>query len=252
VISLYPDWLWFNTLGFSTVFTKMLLSRYGFGVIVWVLLISLITINILFAKRLNPECSSGAYLKNKGPEAIPFGLSEKTFNSLTLVFVIILSLVVAYKSSKHWDLLLRYLYQEPFGTLDPVFNRDIGYYIFTLPFLLLIKNGLIFLVAVSAVMTAGWYLKNGALQIEGDITPMDGTPPSVPTIRITPNAKRHLIFLCGIIILIFSWHLYLKIYELLFSTQGPAFGASYTDVVIKVWTFRIIILLSIAFGSFLI
>ncbi len=252
VISLYPDWLWFDTLGFSPVFTKMLVSRYGFGVIVWVLLIALIMVNISIARRLNPEYSSGAYLKNKGPEAVPFGLSEKAFNSLTLIFVIILSLVVAYKSSKHWDILLRYLYQEPFGTLDPVFNLDMGYYIFTLPFLLLIKNGAIFLIAVSAVITAGWYLKSGALQIEGDMTPMDGAPPSVPTIKIAPNAKRHLIFICGIIILIFSWGYYLKIYELLFSSQGPAFGASYTDVTVKIWTFRVIIIASLAFGAFLI
>jgi uncharacterized membrane protein (UPF0182 family) len=252
VVSLYPDWLWFDTLGFSSLFMTMLVSKYGFGVIVWVLLILLITVNIFIARKLNPEYCSGAYLKEKGPEAMPFGLSEKALNSLTLIFVVILSIIVAFKSSKHWDLILRYLYQAPFGTTDPVFNKDIGFYIFTLPFLILIKNGLIFLIAVSTVITAGWYLKNGVLQIEGDMTPMEGAPPSMPSIKITANAKKHLIFIFGIIVLIVAWSFYLKTYELLFSTQDPAFGAGYTDVAIRVYTFRIIQIFSLIYGVLLI
>ncbi len=176
---------------------------------------------------------------------MPFGLSEKALNSLTLIFVVILSIIVAFKSSKHWDLILRYLYQAPFGTTDPVFNKDIGFYIFTLPFLILIKNGLIFLIAVSTVITAGWYLKNGVLQIEGDMTPMEGAPPSLPSLKITANGKRQLIFIFGIIVLLIGWSFYLKSYELLFSTQDPAFGAGYTDVAIRVYTFRIIQIFSL-------
>jgi uncharacterized membrane protein (UPF0182 family) len=32
-ISIYPDWLWFENLGFSPVFWTMLLSKFGFGLI---------------------------------------------------------------------------------------------------------------------------------------------------------------------------------------------------------------------------
>ena len=251
VIALYPDWLWFNNLGFSPVFMKMLISRYGFGAIVWLLLILLISVNIFAAKRLNPGYSGGAYLKEKGSYAAQFGISDRTLNTIILVFILILSLVVAAKSSNHWDLILRYLYQKPFGTVDPIFKRDIGFYMFTFPLLILVKNGLIFLVALSTLVTAGWYLKYGALQIEGDV-PMDGTPPSPPTIKITPNAKRHLIFLCGIILIFIAWGFYLDIYELLFSTQGPAFGASYTDVNIRIICFRILFILTLIFAGMLI
>ncbi len=250
VISLYPDWLWFDNLGFSPVFMKMLFSKYGFGVLVWLLLIILISVNIFAGKRLNPGYASGTSLKEKGSYAAQFGLSDKTLNTLILAFILILSFVVAVKSSKHWDLILRYLYQEPFGTVDPVFNKDIGFYIFTLPFQILVKNGLRFLIVVSTAITAVWYLKVGAIQIEGDM-PMDGAPPAPPTIKIAPNAKRHIIFLCGIIVLFFSWGYYLKIYELLFSIQGPAFGASYTDVNIKVLAYRILIVASLLFAGLL-
>ncbi len=67
IVSLYPDWLWFDTLGFSNLFIKTVVSKYGFGVTVWVLLILLITLNIFIARKLNPDYCSGAYLKEKGP-----------------------------------------------------------------------------------------------------------------------------------------------------------------------------------------
>ncbi|MGD9157965.1 MAG: UPF0182 family protein [Desulfobacteraceae bacterium] len=251
VISLYPDWLWFDNLGFSPVFMKMLFSRYGFGVLVWLLLIILISVNIFAGKRLNPGCSSGTSLKEKGSYAAQFGMSDKTLSTLILAFILILSFVVAVKSSRHWDLILRYLYQEPFGTVDPIFNKDIGYYMFTLPFQILVKNGLIFLIVVSTAITAAWYLKTGAIQIEGDM-PMDGSPPTPPSVKIAPNAKKHLIFMCGIILLFLAWGFHLKVYELLFSMQGPAFGASYTDVNIKVLLLRILGILTVIFAGLLI
>lgn len=237
VISLYPDWLWFDNLGFSPVFITMLFSRFGFGIIVWLILILLIYFNLYAAKRLNPGYAGGAYLKERDSYAAQFGLSERALNNLILAFILILSFVIASKSSNHWDLILRYLYQESFGTGDPIFNKDIGFYIFSLPFYILIRNGLMVLIVVSLLITAGWYLKNGALQIEGDLSPMDGSPPSMPSIRVTPNAKKHLIFLCGILLILMAWGYYLKIFGLLYSIHGAAFGASYTDVYIKIWAY---------------
>jgi len=252
VISMYPDWLWFDNLGFSPIFMKMLFSKFGFGLIVWFALILLIYINLFAAKRLNPEYVGGTHLKERESYAAQFGLSERTLNTLIIAFILILSFVIASKSSNHWDLILRYLYQEPFGSSDPIFNKDIGFYIFSLPFYILIRNGLMLLVVVSLAITAGWYLKNGALQIEGDLSPMDGAPPSMPSIIVTPNAKKHLIFLCGILLLLMACGYYLKIFGLLYSIHGAAFGASYTDVIIKVWAFRILIFISLGFSVILI
>lgn len=252
LISMFPDWLWFDNLGFSPVFMKMLYSRFGFGIIVWFVLLLLIGINLYVAKRLNPTYSSGTDLKEKGSYAAQFGISERTFNTIIIAVILILSFIVSLKSSQHWDLILRYLYQEPFGTVDPIFNKDIGFYMFSLPFHILIRNGLLFLTVVSTIVTAGFYLKSGALEIEGDATPMDGAPPSMPSVKISPNAQKHLIFLAGIILFFMAWGYYLKIFGLLFSNHTAAFGGSYTDVYIKVWAYRILIGTSMIYGVFLI
>ncbi|MBW2251959.1 MAG: UPF0182 family protein [Deltaproteobacteria bacterium] len=179
------------------------------------------------------------------------GLSERASNLLLIALVLIVSFVVASRGSFQWDMLLRYLYQQPFGSTDPIFGRDIGFYVFSLPFYILVRNGLLVLLMWAGLITIGWYLKKGAVQIEGEFSQAEGVPASVPKITIAPKVKKHLVFLAGIIVLLMAWGYYLKIYGLLYSTQGPAFGASYTDVHIKVLAHKVLIIVSLGFASVL-
>ena len=243
-VSIYPDWLWFENLGFSPVFWTMLLSRFGFGLLVWLLLILIICLNLYAAKRLNPGDGPGVAFK----AADGFGLSGRALNSLLIALILIISFIIASKGSFQWDMLLRYLYQQPFGSTDPIFNRDIGFYLFSLPFYIFVRNGLLVLFIFAGLVSMGWYLKNGALQIEGEFSQAEGVPASLPKITIAPKAKKHLIFLGGIIVLLLAWGYHLKIYGLLYSTQGPAFGASYTDVHIKVLAYKVLIVVSLGFA----
>ena len=251
LVSIYPDWLWFENLGFSSVFRTMLFTRLGFGAVVWLFLILIIAINLHVARRLSPVPGPGSPFKEDAGIAAQIGLSVKTLNLLFLALILIASFVMASKGSQKWDLVLRYLYQEPFGGIDPIFGRDIGFYIFVLPFYAFIRNGLMVLFLFGAGLTVIWYLKNGALQIMGEITQVEGHPPTLPKISVAPGVGRHLAFLAGIMVLLLAWGYQLKIYSLMYSTQGPAFGASYTDVHVKVWAFRALIVISIAFAGLL-
>jgi uncharacterized membrane protein (UPF0182 family) len=101
----------------------------------------------------------------------------------------------------------------------------------------------------AGLVTIGWYLKNGALQIEGEFSQLEGAAPSFPKITVAPNIKNHLVFLAGIIVLLLAWSYHLKVYGLLYSTQGPAFGASYTDVHIKILAYRVLMIASLGFAA---
>jgi uncharacterized membrane protein (UPF0182 family) len=246
VVSVYPDWLWFKNLDFSPVFWTMLLSKFGFGLLVWILLVLIITINIIFAQRIGSQARR-APLEGSGSTGF-YGLSSNTFNILLTAMVLIGSLVIASKGSAKWDMVLKYIYQQPFGTSDPIFNLDLGFYIFSLPLYIYIREGLLVLLLFSAAIIVVWYMKEGALQIIGDTSRADGMPASMPKFIVHDKVIKHLIFLGGLLVIIMAWGYYLKIYGLLYSTQGPAFGASYTDVHIKIWTYKALIVLTLAFA----
>ncbi|RLC04998.1 MAG: UPF0182 family protein [Deltaproteobacteria bacterium] len=246
--SIYPDWLWFENLGFSPVFWTMLMGKFGFGLMVWLLLTLIIGVNIYAANRLNPPVGTGGGFKIADNYVSQFGLSPAMLKTLVTAFILFLPIYIASKGSAQWDLLLRYLYQQPFGSTDPVFNRDLGFYLFSLPFYIFIQNGLLILFIVAVPATMAWYLKNGALKIEGDLDQAMGTQTALPKITLAENVKKHLIFLGGIIVLLLAWAYRLKMFGLLYSDQGPAFGASYTDVHIKILAYKVIVLVSIGFA----
>jgi len=250
-LSIYPDWLWFENLSFAPVFWTMLLSKFGFGILIGLLLIIIISINLWAAKRLSPGGGSGLGFKAADDYVAQLGLSGRTVNSILIALILILSFVIASKGADQWNLLLRYLYQQPFGSTDPIFNRDIGFYVFSLPFYIFIREGLLVLFVLAGLVTMGWYLKNGALEIEGEFSQEQGSGPSFPKITVSPKIRKHLIFLGGIIVLLLAWGYHLKIYNLLYSTQGPAFGASYTDVHIKVLAFKALIIVCLVFALIL-
>ena len=251
IVSIYPDWLWFKNLGFFPVFWTMLLTKFGFGFVIWLFLILIITVNLYIARRLSPGAGSQAGFRDGGGFASQVGLSANTLNLLFLAFILIAGFIIASKGSEKWDTVLRFLYRQPFGSTDPLFDKDIGFYVFALPFYEFIRSGLLILFFFAAGLIIIWYLKNGALQIIGEVVQADGSPPSIPKVVVAPEVKKHLIFLGGIIVLLLAWGYQLKIYGLLYSTQGPAFGASYTDVHVKVWAFRLLIVVSSAFAVLL-
>jgi hypothetical protein len=114
-ISIYPDWLWFENLGFSPVFWTMLLSKFGFGLMVWLLLALIIGMNIYAANRLNPRIGTEGDFKVADDDVSQFGLSTVTLKTLVTAFILFLTFYIASKSSTDWDFVLRYLSQQPFG-----------------------------------------------------------------------------------------------------------------------------------------
>ena len=249
--SFYADWLWFQNLRFSPVFWTMLLSKFGLGLVVWLVFTVIISLNLYTAKRLSPANSPEIAFKDAGGSLFQLPLSGKALSALIIGFFLIISFILASKGSSRWDMVLRYLYQQPFGSTDPIFNRDIGFYVFSLPFYLFVQNGLLVLFIFAGLVTIWWYLKDDVLQMIDKSVQAEGKPISIPEITIAPKAKKHLVLLGGIIVVLLAWGFHLKIYGLLYSTQGPAFGSSYTDVHIKVLAYKVLIIVSLGFALIL-
>ncbi|MCP4750848.1 MAG: UPF0182 family protein [Proteobacteria bacterium] len=250
-ISIYPNWLWFKNLGFSPIYWTMLFSQFGFGILAGLCLILIVVLNVFFAKRLKTSGGSNVVVEGGQNPLAQLGLSPPVFNALFVVIVLALSYIVGSSGSRQWDMLMRFLYQQPFGSTDPIFQKEIGFYLFSLPFYTFVQNGLLTLVVLAAVVTIAWYLKEGAVQVSGELKQNADGSTSLPEISIDPNVKKHLVFLGGVLILVLAWGFYLTIYGLLYSIQGPAFGASYTDVKVKIAVYWVLVVLSVVFAGIL-
>ena len=67
-----------------------------------------------------------------GPGAQPVDLSA-ALRRLSLPLSLGFGLLAGFAATPAWDLVLRVIYRTPFGIADPIFSRDIGFYVFTLP-----------------------------------------------------------------------------------------------------------------------
>ena len=92
------------------------------------------------------------------------------------------------------------------------------------------------------------YSLGNLITMEGGATPAQGRELlSSLRLKIGPPAWKHLSIVGMIIAAFLIWGYWLKIYELMYSTQGPAFGASYTDIHVQ-WVAYIILM--VVFGAF--
>jgi uncharacterized membrane protein (UPF0182 family) len=233
IISIYPDWLWFRNLNFAPVFWTMALGKYGVATVIWFLIILTLSVNLYAAQRFQ---SPGG---QKITEIAGMPVSGRSLNTLILAAILIVSFVIASKGSVQWNMVLSYLNQQPFGSTDPVFGKDIGFYVFSLPFYLFVREQLLIILLFAALVTIIWYLKDGSIQIIGEIVLVEDKPSSIPKVKVAGKVGKHLLVLAGILVLLAAWGYYLKAYGVLYSTQGPAFGAGYTDVHIKVIAYRL-------------
>jgi hypothetical protein len=131
---------------------------------------------------------------------------------------LLLSLVLGFILSQHWANLLQYLQPTAFDTTEPVFNRNIGFYIFSLPVGELLALWLIGLSLYGFISVCLTYLTSGSSLSEGRFP------------GFSPPQQRHLFGVSGAFMAAIAFGYWLSRYELLYSTRGVAYGASYTDV----------------------
>ncbi|MBE9065606.1 UPF0182 family protein [Leptolyngbya cf. ectocarpi LEGE 11479] len=134
------------------------------------------------------------------------------------ISTILLSLSFSLVLASQWSRVLPALNPASFGQQDPLFNQDISFYIFRLPVLELVEFWLsgLFLFTLAAVALV--YLLAGNSLSQGRF------------LGFSSPQQRHLYALVGTLLVTTSLGHWLNRYELLYSSQGVAYGASYTDV----------------------
>jgi uncharacterized membrane protein (UPF0182 family) len=231
------NYLWFESIGYANVFVV----KYVTQIILFFLstLLSVLILLMIYRSGKKTILQSGKkvisfwdsrffagyseeYIDMKPEKNISPALNAVQFPVYMLI--IFFSILYGLIFSRFWLTILMYLNRTPFNQTDPIFNNDIAFYVFSLPFykvlldyfLVILFFGLLLLVGLYAVFN--WKLLT----------------------RIPANLRMVLVGF----ILIYAVKSYLGRYNILYSETGVVYGAGYIDVTIEQY---IPVILSIVF-----
>src|SRR5439155_20947497 len=209
------DWWWFKEIGYQVVFTREIVTRALLFLAAGGLTFGVIYGNLRLAQR---GVVPNRFVLQLAESAPPFNVAtamRQFFLPVSLVAGLLAGLAVA----SAWSVVLQMIYQTPFGITDPVFSRDIGFYIFTLPGLAGLLGFLFGLVIISLLLLLPIYALRGDIFL------------SPWPVRFAPSAGVHLGILVAVLFLLTAVRLwFVDAPNLLYSTTGPLVGASYTDL----------------------
>ncbi len=215
VVGYITDWLWFREVGFQSVFTTELLAKATLFIVVAAVAYAFIAFNTHYAAS---GVSKSPVLWRVNPELPPVDIAQalaKVAKPVGVVFGLIFGLTAA----GSWMEVLQLLHHTPFNAVDPVFARDIGWYVFVLPALstaIGIARGLVIITLIASLFLH---------MLRGRVT----FPPQ--RVGLQEPADKHVAALLVAFLLLTAVQIWVvKIPELLYSTTGPLVGASYTDL----------------------
>ncbi|MFC1933463.1 UPF0182 family protein [Chloroflexota bacterium] len=206
----YTEWLWFSSLGYGTVYTTILKTKVLIFFSAAIIFCLLFLGNLVLATRLAPKTEAHFW---------PWAIVQRLQSVLRLNVIlatVLLSLIFGMVAQGNWEIVLRFFNGQPFGIADPVFHREIGFYVFSLPFLHSLQGWLLGALIITLLGSAGvYFLSYAAQRLKFDL------------------ARPVLAHIGGLVIVIlglFAWGYWLGIWELVFSSRGVVFGASYADM----------------------
>jgi len=223
---LLVDWLWFSSLGYLQVFWTTVRAEAAIFLAVWAGTAVSLWLNawlaLRFARR-QKDRSVSAVAGNPAGTAPPPNLLAVMRDHLPWPWIIaggaaLVALLVAAPETGNWDTFLRFFYQVPFGAGDPLYDKDIGFYLFSLPAYIAVKNWLFLTIVLSALFAAAIYWMHG--EIEYDVRQRSASPIVI----------AHGSALLGLFFAVKAWSYGLDRYLLLYGDNGVVVGASYSDV----------------------
>jgi uncharacterized protein len=223
---LYVDWLWFHEVGYSDLFTKILFSKTLLGLGAGVLLGLLVYVNLKAAAI--PSRGFRFSSRDNVIQLPPVELFDPLLKRLLVPGAFLIGLMAAPQALSKWEQFLLFLNPTPYNLIDPQFGFDVGFYVFRLPAFISLYNWLIFALGLTLVATAAVYFLYRSIEY------------SQRGIFLSERARRHLLILLASLFVVKAGGYYLDAFDLLYSSNGAAFGASYTDIHARLPALRIL------------
>ena len=226
VSSIVVDWAWFSSVGYAGVFWTAFAAKAALFAVVFTVSALLLWLNGSIALRLaRPRQlrlpASLAALQGSSPT--PAGMLGPIsgllpWRLLILAAALVVALLIAMTELGKWEMALRFIYQVPYSQNDPLFGKDIAFYLFSLPVYSALKNWMVLILLLSAIMAGAVYVLHGEINLDSQ------------SWRLSPAALAHGSALLGAYFAVKALSYVLDRYLLLYDDNGVVVGASYTDV----------------------
>ena len=218
LINTYTSWLWFVETGFENVWATVLLTRLALFAAVALLIGGVLVLAMTVAFRARPVIVPSARTPDPLEPYRTAIIQRKILIGIGLpvVFAVLCGLI----GQTNWVTVQLFLQGEAFGTTDPQFGHDVGFYAFQLPFYRFLLNWAFVAVVLAALSNFTTHYLFGGIRFSGKSS------------TITGSARRQLMILAGILVLLKVVAYWLDRYTLVSSTRKePTFnGAGYTDI----------------------
>src|SRR5882757_6101946 len=216
LVGVFVDWLWFGSVGFRSVYSSVILTRFllflSFGLIMAVG----IGANLFVAFRVRPPFRpASAEQQNLKRYRVVLEPRKKL---ILAVIMVIVGLAAGASAEGNWQRWLLFFNGGSFGQKDPQFHLDISFYAWDYPVYRLLLGFGFSLVIFSLILSIAVHYLFGSIRLQ------------TPGPKITVAARRHLTILILVFIVLKALAYWLDRYGLVFSNRGRVTGASYTDV----------------------
>jgi uncharacterized membrane protein (UPF0182 family) len=230
-VNLITNFLWFDSIDFGNVFMVRLLTKLYLFIPVWILLGGFLS---LYLHKLSKSYDQLA------------DLNLKRF--ITPISVALGGLIAFVVSDGIWLDYLKLVNKESFNLVDPIFNMDISFYFFTLPFLKEIIQ--ILMTFIGFVLIGTTFIE---LLFSNQIKIVDESFRETPSEFISRNISKSFFigllaktkYLIMFLFLLLGFNFYLKTFDLLYSDRGIIYGAGYTDINVTLWAYRVYALVAV-------
>ncbi|MEN3315925.1 MAG: uncharacterized protein V7605_2159 [Acidimicrobiaceae bacterium] len=234
IAGFYTDYLWFDELRLTSVWKGVLGAKAAMAFIFTALFFVIMWVNLAIADRIAPK------FRPTGPEEQIVeryhALVGPRAGLVRIGVSLLFALIAGPGTAGQWNSWILFRNRVNFGTKDPLFHKDIGFFVFQLPFLKFVVDWLFAAVIIVVIVTAVAHYLNGGIRFQ---TPMQ---------KVTPQVKVHLSVLLAVLALIKAVGYVLQRYELVYSKRGVVSGASYTDVKAQLPALNLLIGISVIAG----
>ena len=213
--SIYTDRMWYRSGGYGEVFSILFWTKTGLFVAFGAVMALVVGANMYLAYRMRPM------FRPNSPEQANLDRYREVVTPIRTWLLVGISLLMGLFAGTsavgQWRQYLLWRNGVPFGSEDAYFNKDIGFYVFDLPWYHYLLD-FVMAVTVVAVLAAGLvhYLFGGVkLQATRD--------------RLSGAAQAQLSFLVGIFVLVKAGDYWLDRFDLVNQTGRLITGMTYTD-----------------------